>query len=107
MKVKKLYTRFTFWAGGHKETLGLIFNRALGRCSDDISSDRFEDLLMACNAIHHKTPGNGWRLRLKGKTSRIEGPVSGTCVSIGTIRATYAFLQGVGLTPDNVVDFLV
>lgn len=107
MWFKRNIAALSFRYNGHKKTLRLIFDRVLGRSSDDISPDRFEELLEACNAIAHKTEGNGWRLRLRGQNSKIDGPVSGTPVSIGTIRATYTFLQGVGLTPDTVTDFLV
>lgn len=88
-------------------TLRLIFNRALGQVTEDICSRRFEQLLKACNAIEHQTPGDGWRLRLNGKTSEIHGPRPGEWVSIGTIDKTHKFLQGAGLTPDTIGKFLV
>lgn len=88
------------------ETLRLIFSKSRGSSSGEIRSDRFEGLLNACQAIEHKTPADGWRLRLNGTTSHIVGPEPGNIVAIGTIRATHEFLQVAGLTPDTVVDFL-
>jgi hypothetical protein len=110
--VKKPVRKLLFKFRGHLETLRLIFFKSgytqyKSRGSDeDLSSDRFEGLLNAFNAIEQRTPGDGWRLRLNGRASDIVGPPPGSKVSIGTIRRTQVFLQAAGLTPDTFVDFL-
>lgn len=109
MRFKKQILIVVFRSQGHMKTLKLVFGigKVPPELSGEISSNRFEDLLEACKAIEHKTNGNGWRLRLKENTSTISGPERGSSVSLATIRLTRRFLNGAGLTPETVADFLV